>query len=154
MRDAAVGRAYGEIIAAAQSYNPAARVHGVLVQEMAPAGVEIMLGIASDATFGPVVVAALGGIYVEVLRDVAYRVPPLGPADAHAMLRELRAYPLLEGVRGAPARDIDALCDTLVRLSWLAHDQANLLQEVDINPLTVLEHGSGVRVVDALIIRK
>jgi hypothetical protein len=68
------------------------------------------------------------------------------------MLRELRAYPLLEGVRGARARDVAALCDTIVRLSWLACDHGDLLQEVDINPLTVLEHG--VRVVDALIIRK
>jgi acyl-CoA synthetase (NDP forming) len=113
-----------------------------------------MLGIASDPTFGAVVVAALGGIHVEILRDVAYRLPPLTHADAHAMLRELRAYPLLEGVRGARARDIDALCDTIVRLSWLAHDNRDVLTEVDINPLTVLEHRAGVLVVDALIIRK
>jgi acetyltransferase len=152
--DAAVTRAFDEVIAAAKNFNPAAHINGVLVQEMAPAGVEVMLGIASDPTFGAVVVAALGGIHVEILRDVAYRLPPLTHADAHAMLRELRAYPLLEGVRGARARDIDALCDTIVRLSWLAHDNRDVLTEVDINPLTVLEHRAGVRVVDALIIRK
>ena len=152
--EAAIRRAYDEVSAAAQRFNPAARVNGVLVQEMAPPGVEVMLGIASDPTFGAVIVAALGGIHVEVLRDVAYRIPPLAPADAHAMLRELRAYALLEGVRGARARDIDALCDTIVRLSWLAHDLGDTIAEVDINPLAVLEPGAGVRVVDALIIRK
>ena len=151
---AAITRAHDEVTAAARAFNPAAHIHGVLVQEMAPPGVEVMLGIATDPTFGTVVVAALGGIHVEIFRDVAYRIPPLAPADAHAMLRELRAYRLFEGVRGAPPRDIDALCDTIVRLSWLAHDLGDKLAEVDINPLIVLEHGAGVRVVDALIIRK
>ena len=152
--EAAVRRAYDEVIAAAHCYNPAAHVNGVLIQEMAPPGVEVMLGIASDPTFGAVIVAALGGIHVEVLRDVAYRIPPLAAADAHAMLRELRAYALLEGVRGARQRDIDSLCDTIVRLSWLAHDLGDTIAEVDINPLAVLEQGAGVRVVDALIIRR
>ncbi len=152
--DAAIKRAYDEVSRAARQFNAAARINGVLVQEMAPPGVEVMLGIASDPTFGPVIVAALGGIYVEVLRDVAYRIAPLALADAHAMLRELRAWPLLEGVRGAAARDVDALCDTIVRLSWLAHDHSGVLAEVDLNPLAVLERGAGVRVVDALIIRK
>jgi acetate---CoA ligase (ADP-forming) len=152
--DAAVARAHDEVIAAARNFKPDAQLDGVLVQEMAPAGVEVMLGIASDPTFGVVVAAALGGIHVEVLRDVAYRIPPLAAADAHAMLRELRAFPIFAGVRGARARDLDALCDAIVRLSWLAHDHADKIGEVDLNPLTVLEAGAGVRVVDALIIRK
>ena len=152
--EAAVRRAYEDVSAAAQRYNPTARLNGVLVQEMAPPGVEVMLGIAADPTFGAVIVVALGGIHVEVLRDVAYRIPPLAQADAHAMLRELRAYALLEGVRGARARDIDALCDTIVRLSWLAHDLGDTVAEIDINPVAVLDAGDGVRVVDALIIRK
>jgi acetyltransferase len=152
--EADIRRAYEEVIAAARRFNPAARVNGVLVQEMAPPGVEVMLGIATDATFGPIVVAALGGIHVEVLRDVVHRIPPLAKEDAHAMLRELRAYALLEGVRGARVRDIDALCDTIVRLSWFAHDLGDTIAEVDINPLVVLEPGAGIRVVDALIIRK
>ena len=152
--DAEVARAFDEVMAAARRYQPEARLDGVLVQEMAPGGVEVMLGVASDPTFGVVVVAALGGIHVEVLRDVAYRIPPLTAADAHAMLRELRAYPIFGGVRGARPRDLDALCDTIVRLSWLAYDHADTVAEIDINPLTVLEAGAGVRVVDALIIRK
>jgi len=152
--DAEVARAFDEVMAAARRYLPEARLDGVLVQEMAPGGVEVMLGVASDPTFGAVVVAALGGIHVEVLRDIAYRIPPLTAADALAMLRELRAYPIFGGVRGARPRDLDALCDTIVRLSWLAHDHADTVAEIDINPLTVLEPGAGVRVVDALIIRK
>lgn len=152
--DAAISRAHDEVTIAARRFNPAARLNGVLVQEMAPVGLEIMLGLAADPTFGAVVVVALGGIHVEVLRDVAYRIPPLTAADAHGMLRELRAYALLEGVRGAAARDIDALCDTIVRLSWLAHDLGETLAGIDINPLTVLERGAGVRAVDALILRK
>ena len=152
--DADIRRAHEDVVVAAQRFNPAAKLNGVLIQEMAPTGVEVMLGIASDPTFGAVIVAALGGIHVEVLRDVAYRIPPLAPADAHAMLRELRGHALLEGVRGARARDIDTLVDCIVRLSWLAHDLAAHIAEVDINPLMVLERGAGVRVVDALIIRK
>ena len=152
--DAGVARAFDEVMAAARRYQPSAKLDGVLVQEMAPAGVEAMLGVASDPTFGMVVVAALGGIHVEVLRDLAYRIPPLTTADAHAMLRELRAYPIFAGVRGAQPRDLDALCDAIVRLAWLAHDHADTVAEIDINPLTVLENGAGVRVVDALIIRK
>lgn len=149
-----VQRAYNEVIAAAQRFNPAARIVGVLVQEMVPQGLEVMLGIATDAVFGPVIIAALGGIHVEVLRDIAYRIPPISGADAHAMLRELRAYPLLEGVRGAAPRDCDALADAIVRLSWLAHDCGDQLLELDINPLVALERGGGARVVDTLIIKK
>ena len=99
--DAEVARAFDEVMAAARGYKPEARLDGVLVQEMAPGGVEVMLGVASDPTFGVVVVAALGGIHVEILRDVAYRIPPLHVTDAHSMLRELRAYPIFGGVRGA-----------------------------------------------------
>ena len=149
-----VARAFDEVMGAARRYKPDARLDGVLVQEMAAAGVEVMLGVASDPTFGVVVVAGLGGIHVEVFRDVAHRIPPLTTADAHAMLRELRAYPIFSGVRGARPCDLDALCDTIVRLSWLAYDHADAIAEIDINPLTVLETGAGVRVVDALIIRK
>jgi len=152
--ETAVRRAFEEVTAAARGFKPDARINGVLVQEMAPPGVEVMLGIASDPTFGKVIIAALGGIHVEILRDVAYRIPPLTRDDAHLMLNELRAYPLLEGVRGASRCDIDALCDTIVRLSWLACDLADNMAEIDINPLRVLAQGTGVRVVDALIIRR
>jgi acyl-CoA synthetase (NDP forming) len=142
------------VIAAAGQYNPRARLDGVLVQAMAPAGgLELMLGVVNDSVFGPVVVAGLGGIHVEVLGDVAYRVGVIDAGEAHAMLRELRGYRLLEGVRGAPRRDIPALCDLIARLSWLAVDCRDRIGELDINPLLLMPEGQGAVVVDALVVR-
>lgn len=148
----AVGSAFDEVMAAARRYKPDARLDGVLVQEMATPGQEMMLGVLSDPVFGPVVVAALGGIHVEVLRDVSYRIAPIDVADAHAMLQELRAFPLLQGIRGRPPCDIDALCDAIVRLSWLAYDGRDLIAELDINPIIVGPQGQGARIADALIV--
>jgi acetyltransferase len=152
--DTAVRSAYADVLAAARAYAPAAVLNGVLVQEMAPPGTEMILGIVSDPVFGPVVAAGLGGIHVEVLRDVAYRVAPVTTGQAHAMLRELRAYPLLAGVRGARPADADAVADAIVRLSWFAHDFAAEVAELDVNPLRVFERGAGVTVVDALLVRR
>ncbi len=152
--DTAVRSAYDEVMAAAAKYKQGARLDGVLVQQMAPPGLEFMLGLVVDPVFGPVVVAGLGGIHIEVLHDVAYRVAPLDKQQAHAMLRELRGYKMLEGVRGAAARDIDALCDLIARLSWLGHDCADQIAELDINPLLLYATGNGARVVDALIVKR
>jgi len=146
-----VRAAYGEVVAAAKRYKPDARITGVLVQEMVPAGVEMMLGIVRDPVFGPVIAVALGGIFVEVLRDITYRVPPIDAATARDMLQGLRGYRILEGVRGKPPADIEALVDCIVRCSWFAHDHGRRISEFDVNPLTVLEQGA--RVVDALLIR-
>ena len=151
--DDAVRSGYAEVMEAAVKHVPGARINGVLVQEMVPPGVEMMLGIICDPVFGPVVACGLGGIHIEVLRDVSYRVAPVTPTDARAMLGELRGYKILEGVRGMPRRDVDCLCDLIVRLSWFAHDFRGAVTEVDINPLVVLPSGSGARVVDALIVR-
>ena len=144
--------AYEEVVAAARRYDAGATINGVLVQQMAPRGIEMMLGVANDPIFGPVVAVALGGIYVEVLRDIAYRVAPIDAAQALAMLHELRAYKLLEGVRGQAKSDIAALVDCIVRLSWLAHDLRDAIADVDVNPLLVFERGAVA--VDALVVLK
>ena len=150
--DEAVRQAYLDVMQDVARYAPGARSNGVLVQEMVPQGVEMMLGIISDPVFGPVVAVGLGGIHIEVLRDVSYRIAPVTHDDALAMLHELRGYPLLEGVRGMPQRDIASVCDLIVRMSWFAHDFRNEITEVDVNPLMVMECGAGARVVDALIV--
>lgn len=150
----AVTENFDAIIKSARQYAPQAKINGVLVQEMAHAGVEMMLGVINDPVFGPIVVAGMGGIHVEVLKDVAYRVAPVTPKQANDMLDELRAVRLLAGVRGMAARDRDAVVDAIVRLSWFAHDFSDQISELDINPLMVYEHGAGVRVLDALIVRQ
>jgi len=144
--------AYAEVIAAARAYRADARIEGVLVQEMVTEAQEMFVGVSHDATFGPVLTFGLGGIYVEVLKDLAFRLCPLSHTEARRALGELRAFKLLEGVRGQAAADIDALVDCLVRVSWLAVDLGDRIAELDINPLSVLPKGRGARVVDALII--
>ena len=150
--DGAVREAYAEVVAAARAYAPHVRLNGVLVQEMARKGVEMMLGVVRDPVFGPIVAVGLGGIHVEVLNDIAYRAAPVTPLEAEAMLDELQGAKLLDGVRGMPPRDKAALADTIVRLSWFAHDFSAEIAELDVNPLVALE--DGVRVVDALLIRR
>jgi acetyltransferase len=151
--DDAVRDGFAQVIDAAVRYAPNARINGVLVQEMVPPGVEMMLGVIRDPVFGPVVAVGLGGIHIEVLRDVSYGVAPVTPGTARAMVDELRGRKLLNGVRGMPPRDIVSLCDLIVRLSWFAHDFREEIVEVDINPLVILESGAGCRVVDALIVK-
>lgn len=150
--DADVHRAFGEVADAARRYRAEATIDGVLVQQMAPPGVELILGLTSNPAFGLVLAAGIGGILVEALHDVAYRIPPVDLDEAHAMLRELRAYAILEGVRGQKRRDIDAIADCIVRLSWLAIDLGDRIAEVDVNPIISFEHGASV--VDALLVKR
>jgi acyl-CoA synthetase (NDP forming) len=147
----AVRAAFNEIMASAAAYKPGAALNGVLVQPLAPGGLDMIIGLINDPTFGPVLVTGIGGIHVEVMRDLAYRVAPVTADEARTMLRELRAYALLEGVRGAKPRDIEALVDAIVRVSWLGHDLADEITELDINPIRVGSVGEGVWVLDALI---
>ncbi len=145
-------RVAAEILASAARHAPGARLDGVLLQEMVRGGQEMLLGMAQDATFGPVMTLGFGGVHVEVLRDVTFRLPPISPEEAMRMLAELRLSPMLRGVRGAPASDVVALADAVARFSWFLAECGDLLKEVDINPLTVLPEGQGVRVLDALLV--
>src|SRR5687767_2873874 len=140
-------------MSAARLHAPQATLNGVLVQAMAPKGVEMMLGVIGDPVFGPVVAVGLGGIYVEVLKDVAYRAAPVTALQAAEMISELRSAKLLDGVRGMAPRDKEALIDLIVRLSWFAHDFREDIAELDLNPVIVLERGAGARIVDALVVR-
>ena len=149
---AQIGKAYAQIDASARAYRPDARIEGVLVQEMVDRSVEMLLGVSRDPTFGLVLTVGLGGIFVEIMRDAAHRLPPVSHDEALRVIGELRGAALLHGARGRPAADIDALADAIVRLSWLAHDARDLIDELDINPLCVLPAGQGTRVVDALVV--
>ncbi len=152
--DDRVRAAFSEVMSAARLYAPQAALNGVLVQAMAPKGVELMLGVVGDPVFGPIVAVGLGGIYVEVLKDVAYRAAPVTSRQAAEMVGELRSTKLLDGVRGMAPRDKETLIDLIVRLSWFAHDFRDDVAELDLNPVTVLERGAGARIVDALVVRR
>jgi acyl-CoA synthetase (NDP forming) len=142
-------RTYKRLLATAKKAAPKARVEGVLVAEMAP-GVETVVGIARDELFGPVVMFGLGGVLVEVLRDVTFRVPPFTTRDATAMLDELRGSVLLRGPRGQPAANRAALIDVLMKMQHLAIDLSAEVAEVDINPL--LAGPDGAVAADALVV--
>lgn len=143
--------AFFEIIENSRTHKPDARIEGVLIQEMVKGGIEAILGVTNDALFGPAVMFGLGGIFAEVLKDVSFRLAPVTPAVAREMIAEIKGYPLLTGARGKAPADIDALADTIVKLSALAMDLEPDLAELDINPLFVMEHGKGVVAADALI---
>lgn len=151
---AALRRAYRQVLASARAAHPGADVRGVLVQQMAPKGVEVIVGVTRDETFGPILMVGLGGIFVEVLRDVAFAPAPLTREDARDLLAQLRGGRLLQGVRGEPPADVDALIDLLVAVARFASDHADAIAEIDLNPVIVHPRGQGLSVVDALIIQR
>ena len=148
--EAMVEEAFFDITSNIQLRQPEARILGVMVQEMVPQGKEVILGITRDMQFGPMIMFGLGGIYVEVLKDVAFRIAPLSVESADAMIRDIRSFPLLRGVRGEPPADIDAIRDALLRLSQMAIDFPEII-EADINPLLVRPEGLGAVAVDTRI---
>jgi acyl-CoA synthetase (NDP forming) len=149
--EAELAAAYEEVLANARVYNGEARIEGVLVQAMVKGGTEAILGVTNDPLFGPAVMFGLGGIFAEVLKDVAFRLAPVTPAVAREMIAEVKGYPVLAGARGKPPADVDALADTIVKLSALAVDLEGVVAELDVNPLFVMEKGRGVIAADALI---
>lgn len=153
VKDEAEAReAAATIFARAREKRPDARIEGILVSPMISGGVEIIAGVVRDAAFGPVVMFGLGGVFVEVLKDVTFRVAPFDVAEAHRMIREIRGFAMLEGVRGAPPSDIDALAQMLSALSVFAAANADTVESIDLNPVRVMEKGKGVVALDALIV--
>ena len=152
VRDAAQARVGCEtILARARAAQPGARVRGVLIQKMLRGELEVIIGVQRDPTFGPLVMFGLGGIYVEALADVSFRLAPLSAQDAAEMIGEVRGALLLDGLRGQPPADRAALVDALLRVAQMAVDHPQI-SELDINPLLVLPAGQGVVALDARVL--
>lgn len=152
--EAGVRNAYNTILSNAKAYKADAVIHGILVQEMAPMGTEVILGSVNDATFGPTVMFGLGGIFVEVLKDVTFRVAPFSKKQALEMISEIKGAPILRGVRGEKPRDLDVMADTVVNYANMVLDLADEVSESDANPVLLYEQGKGLKVADARMILK
>ncbi len=150
--EAAVRQGYDDIIANAKEAAPNASIDGVLVAPMISGGVETIMGVNRDPVFGPVVLFGLGGVFVEVLKDVSFRAAPFGVDEARRMIDEVKGRAMLDGVRGAPAADVDALAEALAQLSVYADAHKDEIESIDINPVLALEKGKGVIGVDAVIV--
>ncbi len=144
-----VAQAFEEVMAAARRHAPQARILGASVQRQVPQGVEVIVGMSKDPQFGPVVMFGLGGILVELLRDVSFRIVPLEPRDARQMMREIKGFPLLTGFRGQPPADLAALERILLRVSQLAEAYPEI-EELDLNP--IFARPDGAEAVDARIV--
>jgi acetate---CoA ligase (ADP-forming) len=144
--------AFELIVYRAQRYLPEAQLWGCLVQEMVPqGGLEVLVGMTRDPQFGPLVTFGLGGIYVEVLRDVTSRIAPFSPQEAEEMLGEIRAHALLDGVRGQAQVDKAAVVDALLRVGQLVQDFPEIV-ELDINPMVVYAQGQGAIAIDMRLV--
>ncbi|SEB42996.1 acetate--CoA ligase family protein [Rhodococcus jostii] len=146
--------AYTTIVENAHRYAPGARINGVSVQELVRPGIEMMIGVKNDPMLGPAVVVGAGGIYTEILNDVAVRLAPITPQQAEDMITSLRSYPLLRGARGTAPADVKALTDAVHAVGALAWHYRDEIEELDINPAVVLDEGSGLVALDALVVRK
>ncbi len=144
-----VGKAYGDILAAIHREYPQAVIQEVSVQKMARPGVEVIIGMSKDDQFGPVLMFGLGGILVEVLKDVAFRIVPLVRRDAAEMIREIKGYPLLEGYRGQEAVDVSHLEEMLLKVSEFVEKHPEI-KELDLNP--IFAYSQGAVAVDARVI--
>lgn len=137
------------ILQNAKKYNANAKIDGILIQEMAEKGLEVIIGMKRDPQFGPVIMTGMGGIYVEVFKDISFRLVPLTSYDAEEMIKDTRLYQIIEGVRGT-SYDFEALKNTIIKLSRLVEQNENI-EEIDINPFFLYERGKGGKGVDALI---
>ena len=146
-----VRSSYRRILENVKARAPGSRVYGVLVQRMAKPDLEVIVGGIRDPVFGPVVMFGLGGVFVEVLKDVSFRVAPLSDADVDDMVREVRGYRVLEGFRGSPPRDLDALKKVILGVSRMMVEVGEIA-ELDLNPVILYPRGEGALIVDARVI--
>ncbi|PKO02167.1 MAG: CoA-binding protein [Chloroflexi bacterium HGW-Chloroflexi-5] len=152
--DAGIREAYQTILKNAKAYKADANIHGIAIQEMAPWGTEVILGSVNDAAFGPTVMFGLGGIFVEVLKDVTFRVTPFTKSEAAEMIGEIKGAAILAGARGEKPKDRAMLAETIYNYSCMIHDLDDEIKESDANPVLVYEDGQGLKVADARIILK
>ena len=143
------GKAYDDILKAIKKQYPEAKIQGVSVQKMARPGVEVIIGMSKDAQFGPVIMFGLGGILVEILKDVSFRIVPLARRDAREMIREIKGYPLLEGYRGQEPVDVANLEELILKVSSFV-EQHPEVEELDLNP--IFAYSDGAVAVDARVI--
>lgn len=146
--------AYDDILRSCRAHAPDARLDGILVQQMAKAGTEIILGVKNDRQLGPMLLVGLGGVFVEIFKDTTLIPCPISLSEAKEHLKKLTSYRLLTGYRGSKPCDVDALAELMVKVSDYAVANKNTLKEMDINPVYVYEAGQGVCVVDALIVKE
>ncbi|MFQ5758711.1 MAG: acetate--CoA ligase family protein [Candidatus Bathyarchaeia archaeon] len=144
-----VRSAYKKILTNVRKHKPDVKINGILVQEMAPKSTEVIVGATKDPQFGPALMFGLGGVFVEILEDVTFRIAPITEQDAREMITEVKAYPLLKGYRGQPPADIDTIASILLNTSKLVTDNSEI-KELDLNPIMVYEKGA--KTVDARII--
>jgi len=141
--------AYQEIIFQAKKYNKEAKISGIIAYPMIPQGTEIIIGMMKDPHFGPVIMFGLGGIFVEILKDISFRILPIEEKDAQEMITEIKGNEILKGARGNPPRDIQAIEGVLMKVSKLTMENPEI-SEIDLNPIFVFENG--IQVVDARMI--
>ena len=146
---AQVKTAYNQIIKSINQQYPTAVIHGVSVQKMVPLGAEVIVGISKDPQFGPVIMFGLGGIFVEVLKDVSFRIVPVSQRDAQEMIQEIKGYPLLQGYRGKESANIPALVEMILKISKLVEENPKI-KELELNP--IFAYANGAVAVDARII--
>ncbi len=150
----AVRQGFATLIERAKAHAPAAGIDGVLIAPMVKGHIETIIGVRSDSVFGPVVMFGLGGIFVEVLKDVTFRLAPFDEAEAHRMIAEVKGHALLNGARGRPPADVDALARALAAVSRFAAAAGERLESLDINPFAVMPRGEGAMALDALVVTR
>jgi len=146
-----IRQSFGDLIDNARAYKPDAKILGVTIQEYLPPAREVIVGALQDPSFGATVMFGLGGVWVEVLDDISFRLAPLSVEDAREMIQEIKGYPVLAGIRGTPPADVGALVDIIQKVGQLAHEFSEIA-EMDLNPIFTFDDGKGAMVADARII--